>query len=520
MTRLVERLPLLDLPAPTAASQRLCRELAALVDGRASTASHERALYARDMWPKALMWTRAGYTALPPDVIVWPETVEQVAAVTRKACELGVPLIPYGAGSGVCGGTIPLRGGIVMDVKRLSRIKSVDPEALEADVEAGMLGEIFERRLNRQGLSTGHFPSSMYCSTVGGWIAARGAGQASNRYGKIEDMTASVTAVDGRGEVVVTPRRPVPGWDLTQLLIGSEGALGTICSARMHLVRTPEARVFAGFKFRGIEEGTEAIRNIFQAGVRPAVVRLYDPFDTLLVGKGHEAKPAGKKGLLRAAFDEKVLVRLERLGSLTAIGQPIGLNRAADLLRECLLVLLFEGPADLVELEAEEATRVCLAAGGEDRGPDPARTWLEKRYAVSYKQSRVFDSGAFVDTMEVAATWDKVTQVYHRVRQAVAPLAFVMCHFSHAYPEGCALYFTFAGAAGSLEQIEERYDAIWRAGLAAARSAGATATHHHGVGVSKLNALKGQLGDGMRLIQALKATFDPKGILNPGKLGV
>jgi alkyldihydroxyacetonephosphate synthase len=494
--------------------------LAGLCDGRATTAAHERVLYARDMWPKALMWTRAGYTAAPPDVVVWPSTLEQVVAVTRRAYHLGVPLVPFGAGSGVCGGTIPLKGGIALDLKRMARIKSVDLEAQEADVEAGIHGEIFERRLNRQGLSTGHFPSSMYCSTVGGWIAARGAGQASNRYGKIEDMVASVTVVDGRGEVLQTPRRPLPGWDATQLFIGSEGALGTIASARLHLVRAPEARVFSGFRFKSVEEGTEAIRNVFRAGVRPAVVRLYDPFDTLLVGSGHEGVPAGKKGLLRAAFDEKVMVRLQRLASLAAIGTPIGLNRAADLLRECLLVMVFEGPADLVELEAEEATRVCLAAGGEDKGPDPARTWLEKRYAVSYKQSKLFDSGAFVDTMEVAGTWDRVVEIYQRVREALAPLAFVMCHFSHAYPEGCALYFTFAGNARSLEELEQRYDAIWRAGLAAARSAGATASHHHGVGVSKLNALKGQLGDGLKLVRGLKATFDPKGILNPGKLGM
>jgi alkyldihydroxyacetonephosphate synthase len=381
------------------------------------------------------------------------------------------------------------------------------------------VGENLERRLARDGFSVGHFPSSMYCSTVGGWIAARGAGQMSTLYGKIEDIVASVTSVDGRGEVRVGPKRPMAGADWSQLMIGSEGALGTICSARLYLVPQPEARVFQAFRFRGVREGLEAIRAILRAGVRPAVVRLYDPFDTLVAGRGHEGKTGSRRSALRDQFNESILVKIERLASRAAIGSPIGLNLASELLRECMLVLVFEGPTDLAEAEAEEASRACLSAGGEDRGPEPARAWLEKRYGISYKQSRVFDAGSFVDTMELAATWDKVLDVYERVREALAPLAFSMCHFSHAYVEGCALYFTFVGAGANLEETERRYDEVWRTGLAAARAAGATASHHHGIGISKLNSLKGELGDGMRLVRALKATLDPQGIMNPGKLG-
>jgi alkyldihydroxyacetonephosphate synthase len=512
-------IPMRELPAPSAQSRALARDLGKLLDGRVSVASQDRLAYARDLWPKALIWAREGYTPRPPDVVAWPETTEQVAAVTRHAAALGVPLVPFGGGSGVCGAALPLHGGIVLDLKRMARILSVDADGLEADVEAGIIGEIFERRLNRLGLSTGHFPSSMYCSTVGGWIAARGAGQMSSRYGKIEDMLAALTVVDGRGEVIQTPRRPMPGWNLTRVFVGSEGALGTVCSARLHLVRVPEARVFQAFLFRSVREGVEAIRGIFRSGARPAVARLYDPLDTLLFGGGR-SRPHRRRGPLRDRLDELLVRRIEQAATQTAVARPIGLNLATELLRSCLLILLFEGPPDLCEVEAEEASRVCLANDGEDQGPEPARAWLEKRYDVSYKQSRVFDIGGFVDTMEVAGTWDRVVEIYDRVRAAIAPLAFVMCHFSHAYLEGCCLYFTFAGAAATRELSVARYDEIWRRATAAATLAGATASHHHGVGIVKLNALKAELGDGLELVRALKATFDPKGILNPGKLGV
>src|SRR5690606_3580326 len=141
--------------------------------------------------------------------------------------------------------------------------------------------------------------------------------------------------------------------------------------------------------------------------------------------------------------------------------------------------------------------------------------------AVSYKQSKVFDMGAFVDTMEVAASWDRVVEVYGRVREAVSPHAFVMCHFSHAYVGGCCLYFSFAGAGGSLEEREGGYERIWRVATQAAQQAGATVSHHHGVGFARADALARQLGEGgMKALRALKGTWDPDGIMNPGKLGL
>ncbi|HZA14651.1 MAG TPA: FAD-linked oxidase C-terminal domain-containing protein, partial [Myxococcaceae bacterium] len=197
--------------------------------------------------------------------------------------------------------------------------------------------------------------------------------------------------------------------------------------------------------------------------------------------------------------------------------RPSLLNRAAALLQHSLLVLVFEGETRRTVKEAEAGRALCVRAGGEDEGEGPGRDWFAKRYAVSYKMSKVVDRGALADTMEVAGTWDRVMEIYERVRAAVRPLAFVLCHFSHAYPEGCSLYFTFVFSAPEGEQ-ERRYDDLWRVALQAAMSAGATVSHHHGVGLLKARELGDELGEGRRMLVALKRAFDPDGILNPGKL--
>src|SRR5207248_8206003 len=142
-----------------------------------------------------------------------------------------------------------------------------------------------EEDLQRKGWTIGHFPSSILCSTVGGWIAARGAGQCSGLYGKIEDMIVDLELVDGRGEVT-TLRRRTSAPDLVPLVVGSEGTLGLVTSATMRLHPAPTARAFASFSFPSTERGWEAMRALFQAGLRPAVARLYDPFDALIVRMG------------------------------------------------------------------------------------------------------------------------------------------------------------------------------------------------------------------------------------------
>ncbi len=491
-----------------------------------STAAPDRIAYARDMWPRSLIRQRLGSIDSPPAAVVWPADAAEVAAVVRLAADAGQPLIPFGAGSGVCGGTLPLHGGVVVDLKRLDRILALDERDRLLDVEAGAVGEVLERELQRRGWTLGHFPSSLYCSTVGGWLAARSAGQCSSRYGKIEDMCRGLSWVDAAGRLQHTPLPEPgrPGWSLDPLLIGSEGTLGLITSARLVVRPLPAGRWYRAYKLPDIDSGIAVMRDMLREGLRPAVLRLYDPFDTLIAKTGRRAE-LPEEQVTESLLDElggalRGPLRVVMRRSLNRLLQaPRLLNRAADLVPGgCLLVVVHEGAAEALELAAGRSGRLCAARRAEDLGEAPARHWWQHRYSVSYKQSPLFAAGGFVDTMEVAATWDKLGRLYRTVRQALAKLAFVMAHFSHAYREGGSIYFTFAASARDDAAAAALYDRIWEAAQAAVLAEGATVSHHHGVGLSKARFLERQLGDARVLAAAVKRALDPRGRLNPGKL--
>jgi alkyldihydroxyacetonephosphate synthase len=515
------------------------------------------------MWPRLLLALRDGYP-LPhrPHAVVWPETPREVAAIVKSARKLGVAVVPYGGGSGVCGGAVPIRGGISLDLKRMDSVLSVSHAEMLVDVEAGANGERFERDLEQRGYTLGHFPSSIYCSTVGGWLACRAAGQMSTKYGKIEDRVAGVTVVTGRGDIVETDgfERASRGPNWTQLFVGSEGTLGVITSARLRVSPEPALRVLRGFEFASVTEGVEAIRRVMQRGLRPAVVRLYDEFDSLLhalstrddadrpdprlgpaLRPGEGALPAlppratgtddggalsrllgaassGSAGsFARGLRREALAAALSRPRLLNAVTGPL-VERA--LRKGCRMIVGLEGARIRTEVEAGATFGELERAGGRDLGEEPGRDWFQHRYSVSYGMSKVFRDGAFVDTMEVAATWERVLDMYTSVKEAIAQHALVMAHFSHAYPSGCSIYFTFVAYSGTRPGSEAIYDAIWRDGLAAATRAGGTISHHHGVGLLKSAHMTAEHREAMTLLRALKTTLDPDGIMNPGKLGL
>ncbi len=386
------------------------------------------------------------------------------------------------------------------------------------EVGPGALGITLEEEVQREGFTIGHFPSSIICSTVGGWVAARGAGQCSSRYGKIEDMLVSAECVLGDGRVVRFRRR-AGGLDLTPLLVGSEGALGVLTNLELRLAALPQNRRFLAFELGGGAAAMDAVRRLLQDGLRPAVARLYDALDTILFEQSarHPSDPAPPKAKRRSSAGEAFRKRaVQRL-----LGQPRILNGAVSLLERSplgrwLLILVFEGEG--AEEDAARATALLERERARSLGEAPARRWYEHRYAVSFKQSGVFRSGAFSDTLEVAAPWSKLEALFDGVRRALGRHVLVLAHMSHAYPDGCSIYFTFTGAAASGEQALAVYDSAWRDALAAAREAGGTISHHHGIGRSKARALADDLGPAVPLMRRVLRAWDPSGIMNPGVL--
>jgi alkyldihydroxyacetonephosphate synthase len=527
--------------------------------------------YARDMWPRLLLARREGESPVHlPHAVVWPEHVREVAAVVKLARELRLPIVPYGGGSGVCGGVIPLLGGITIDLKRMREVRAVAREDLVCDVDAGINGERFERELARRGYTFGHFPSSIYCSTVGGWLATRAAGQLSTKYGKVEDRAVGLTAVTGKGEIIETdgPNRALRGPNWTQLLLGSEGTLGVITSARLRVSPAPQLHVYRGFEVPDLATGVEALRRVLQRGLRPAVLRLYDELDTFMASMTHKSSgdeepvaptraaiapaPPGDGGALPSwpsdgpAKEDGWMTRLISLArddgarrrqlkaAVKSAGKALthaALSRASlsnrlfgvatgTAHRGCRLVVGLEGSRIRTEVEAALTFAELEAAGAKDQGEAPGMSWLAHRYAVSYRMSPVFRDGAFVDTMEVASSWDRLLDLYHSVRGAIGQHALVMAHLSHAYADGCSIYFTFVATADDARASERLYDAIWKDGLEAATRAGGTISHHHGVGLLKAPYMAGEHREAMALFRAAKRALDPDGILNPGKMGL
>src|ERR687896_440942 len=257
---------------------------AALGTAAVITASGELDAYTADTYWPALAAKAAGTPLARPDVVVRPRTEEDVATALAIAHEHRVPIVPWGGGSGTQGGCLPIRGGIVVDLRSLDEGIEIDEASMTVTVQAGKNGRELEAELNARGLMLPHYPASVEWATVGGYIAARGSGVLSTRYGKIEDLLLALrvaTPAGGLVDTVPVPRHAV-GPELTQLFVGSEGTLGVITRATLQLVPVPEQRRFAVVAFPDVPSGIRAIRRALQLGHRPSVVRMYDEEATRL----------------------------------------------------------------------------------------------------------------------------------------------------------------------------------------------------------------------------------------------
>jgi alkyldihydroxyacetonephosphate synthase len=511
-------------------------------------------MVAHDLWPRRLLERRDELPVTLPARVFWPRDDEEVQAVIKAARVERRVVVPFGAGSGVCGGISPTSTSWVLDLKRMDRIVALDKERRTVTVEAGILGDRLERALNARGFTLGHFPSSLYCSTVGGWVATRSAGQLSSRYGKIEDMVLAVRGVDGRGERLnAAIDDPDTGPGAVQLLVGSEGALAVITRVVLRVQPLSSHRFLRGVSFVDLPAGLQAMRALLAAGEAPAVLRLYDPLDSALAGgtaQPDEPLRIHAPGIARAGIEDSgpahgadgeeptlfdsLVRRVEELAVFSrpratraVVGELLGRPALANSILDRFdgrprLIVGLEGDADDLARRAPRVRSALLALGGQDLGDAPGSRWLAHRHRVSYRMSKAFAVGGWVDTCEVACGWEQVAPLHAAVREALRDTAVVLCHFSHAYLDGCSLYFTFAGggtAGSGPRSALARYDTTWDRALTTIRRHGAVVAHHHGVGRSKVRALRHPPAT-RALLESLKRALDPDNILNPGVLGL
>ncbi len=479
------------------------RELAGVLPaGAISVVPADLVAVSMDLWPRHVLGLQKKRLPALPAAVVWPESAEEVVRLFAWARRTGTRLVPYGAGSSVVGGASPEPGAVVVDTKRLQKIGPVDVEGRMVSAEAGVLGEVFERTLNKHGLTQGHFPSSIYCTTVGGWIAARGAGQMSSRYGKIEDLVLGGLCVLADGTVLrarPTPHRAVR----LDELVGNEGTTGLWLEATLRVHPLPRRRAWRGLSFPSIARALDAARAWLAAGLSPQVVRIYDPVDTLLHKSTHGDETPHDRGPSRMAWLGANFPRLVAAA-------------ASVVAKSCRTVVGLQGEPEAVDHELEVLLEIARSFGAHDLGPAPGEAWYARRYAVSYRQSNAFRAGVMADTMEVACPWSRVVPVYEAVRRAALGAgAQVLAHFSHLYLDGASIYFTY----GMPARLGERgYFGLWEAVLAAAVTNGGNVSHHHGAGKLKAAANAASLGPAAKVLAALKLEADPAGVMNPGVL--
>ena len=431
----------------------------------------------RDLWPLAIMAERAGEA--PPRVLVArPAGREQVAAVLRWAAANGIAVSPMGGGSGVCGALSPARGELVLDMSGFDRVFEIDETNLVCRCESGVNGHQLEQQLNARGLTLGHYPSSLPATTVGGLVATRSSGQESSRYGGIEDMVLGLAVVlpDGTFAAPRPGPRSATGPALHQLFLGAEGGLGVVLGAVLRVHRLPESTLGRGYAFGDLRSGLECMRAIMQAGIRPLVARLYDAED--------------------AAFN----------GYEVADG-------------ECVLVIATAGLADVAKAEAKAVE--AFAGEARDLGEEPWQRWQRHRFDLSAGRLKTFlgPAGAYLDTIELAGLWTVLPELHAKVKAAIAVGGLALCHFSHAYEQGCCAYFTFGGSGDTEAEAKAAYGRAWEGAMSTALEIGATITHHHGVGQVRARWVADEMGGWMRVWRAVKEGIDPQGTMNPRAVG-
>jgi alkyldihydroxyacetonephosphate synthase len=442
-----------------------------------------RLLRSKDRWPEAGKWSAADQNRHLPAAVLAPSTVEEVAEVLKAAQAEGISVVPFGAGSGVVGGVVNSGSFVSLDLGRLTGPPVFDDERGEVTAGAGMLAADLEAALNARGRRIPHYPQSLALASVGGLVATKSSGTFSSKYGNIEDLLVALEVVLADGTIIRT--RAVPrsstGPAIAQLFVGSEGTLGVITSVTLRTFPLARASRFRGVAFNKLADGLATVRALTDAGITPAVIRLYDADEA-----AHLYERAGVPGEGRA-----------------------------------LLIVGHDGHEAVAA--AEEAVSLSVAADhrGTDLGAGPGETWERTRFDASWLERGNAGETRIADAIEVSAAWPELEGLHSKVLKAMDPYVDkAYAHYSHFYPNGGAVYFIFFTTGKDREETLQRYRQAWDAALRTVIGAGGSVSHHHGVGEARKDWMSREHGTGLQILERVKAALDPAGVLSPGKLGM
>ena len=485
----------------------------ALTAGFVSVDPLDRVVHARGKSLRDLIRQRRGDLPRVPDVVVRPGNEEDVAAVLRAAVSADAVVIPFGGGSSISGSLeaspTETRPVISVDLGRLDKLLAVDASSRLARVQAGVFGPHLEAQLGAQGYTFGHFPDSFTHSTLGGWIATRSSGMQSDRYGDIADMTKGLRVVTPAGTLVT---RPIPttstGPSIREMVLGSEGRLGLITEATVHVRRIPERRTILGYLFPTFADGLEAMRDIAASECAVSVTRVSDAHET-------QFSFAMRK---RPTLVDKLQSKALR----TFLERRLGYD-----LREMSLSFIgYEGSDAHVAEQRKAVGKIVKRHGGLCIGSGPGALYDQKKFDTPHIRDFLLDRGAAADVSETAMPWSRLVPVYDAVSAAaygafatLGVQGYLMCHLSHSYHAGACLYFTFAFSPMPGGDMIAEYDVVKTAIQQAFVDNGATLSHHHAVGTEHAQWLEQDISaPGVMMLEALFDGTDPGRHLNPGKI--
>ncbi|RXT13530.1 FAD-binding oxidoreductase [Ammoniphilus sp. CFH 90114] len=417
-----------------------------------------------------------------PDAVIMPETTQEVSAILKLANEHLIPIVPRGSGTNLAGGTIPVEGGIVLNMNRFNKIYEIDQKNLTATIGTGVVTSDLHKAVEAVGLFYPPDPGSMRISTVGGNMAQCAGGMRGLKYGVTKDYIMGLEYVLPSGEVLRSGGKnvkDVAGYDMTRLMVGSEGTLGVITEITVKLVPLPETKRTLVAYYRNLVDAARTVEKVISSKIIPATMEFMDQSTMKVVDD------FAKLGL---PLEMKSMLLIEQDGSEDQVVRDI--ERIAEIARQ-------EGAA-IVEVA---------------RTPEEGAKLLAARRSALAALSRLRPTTILEDA---TVPRSRLAEIVEEVERVAEKYQVQICTFGHAGDGNLhPTCMTDERNKEEIHRVEQAFDEIFHAAI----RMGGTITGEHGVGMAKMNYLSLKVGDGgIELMKRLKAAFDPNNIMNPGKM--
>lgn len=417
-----------------------------------------------------------------PDIVVLPETIEDIQAIMRIAYKHSMPATARGAGTNLSGGCVPVNGGLVIHLSKMDKILSIDTENLVCVVQPGVVTETLQKEVEKRGLFFPPDPASLRVSTIGGNIAESSSGPRCLKYGGVKDYVLGLKVVLADGSLVETGGvtvKNVTGYNLTQLFVGSEGTLGIVCEAILKLIPYPEYKKTMLAIFDDIEVAAKTVSAIISNKIIPTTLEL---------------------------LDKNTMQTIEKF-------QPTGLPVDA----EASLLIEVDGFKESVEIQATRIIEICKQMGVTNfkiaqNHEESEKLWFARRSAfaaVARLKPNVIVEDATVPR-------SKIPEMIKKIRVIASKYNLTVCLMGHAGDGNLHPNFSCdMRDEDEVQRLEKAVEEIFMAAI----ELGGTLSGEHGIGIAKSKFLNKILSaPTIDLMKKVKETFDPKGILNPGKV--